>query len=582
MGFFNKHDKGKHSPDSPAEGASEETQALETTSADATEALPSQAQGLADSQPTAEETAVMAAVPGMPGYTPPDEALSGLDVDTAGYPLNAPAAEGGSYVSAGFGEVPSKRRFRGLKAFLITFVILAVILAGVYVGVAMMFQTQFMPNSRIGDMDISMKHDDEVAEMLKDIPQGYQIDVVGGKFALRMTGQEIGMSIDTDQIIAQMHADQNAWYWPWYVLEPKHDETPFLKTTFDEGACDKLVKSAVGTFNKKATAPVDASIIFDEKTQTFTVKPEEIGTQLDVKAVQGVVKQAATDMEPKLELTDEQLKQPSLLSTDEKLNESAKMATGLVSAHLNLMINGKTVDEIGSEVLSGFVNINDKFDVSLNEDELAAWVAQLAASYDTIGSERTYTRADGKVITVRGGSYGWEIDEDTLRASIMDAIKAGKQADIEIPCVDSANYYAGHGERDWGNRYIDVDLSEQHARFYGDDGSIIWEADIISGSPDAEHATPQGVWYVIMKQSPSKLIGYLPDGKTKDYEVEVKYWMPFKGNSVGFHDANWQPSFGGSMYAQGYGSHGCVNLSTDSAKKLYSVIEPNDVVVVHE
>ena len=85
-----------------------------------------------------------------------------------------------------------------------------------------------------------------------------------------------------------------------------------------------------------------------------------------------------------------------------------------------------------------------------------------------------------------------------------------------------------------------------------------------------------------MKQSPSVLIGYLDkEGKIKDYEEEVKYWMPFVGNSVGFHDATWQPSFGGDMYAQGYGSHGCVNLSYSAAESLYSIIQPNDVVVVH-
>ncbi len=117
-------------------------------------------------------------------------------------------------------------------------------------------------------------------------------------------------------------------------------------------------------------------------------------------------------------------------------------------------------------------------------------------------------------------------------------------------------------------------------RFYGDDGSIIWEADCITGAPDEGHATPQGVWYVIAKESPSTLIGYTPSGK-KEYETEVEYWMPFEGNAVGFHDATWQPGFGGSMYAEGYGSHGCVNLSYSDAESLYGIIQPNDVVVVH-
>lgn len=68
---------------------------------------------------------------------------------------------------------------------------------------------------------------------------------------------------------------------------------------------------------------------------------------------------------------------------------------------------------------------------------------------------------------------------------------------------------------------------------------------------------------------------------TPEYESKVTYWMPFKGNSVGLHDASWQSAFGGDRYATGYGSHGCINLPIGAAGELYGMIEPGDVVVVH-
>ena len=148
-----------------------------------------------------------------------------------------------------------------------------------------------------------------------------------------------------------------------------------------------------------------------------------------------------------------------------------------------------------------------------------------------------------------------------------------------MPCIDTAAVYNGVGQRDWGNRYLDVDISEQHVRFYGDDGAIIWETDFISGMPDGTHDTVPGTWYVNNKESPSKLIGY-ENGK-KIYETTVTYWMPFEGNGIGFHDATWQPGFGGTMYANGYGSHGCVNLSYSAAQELYGIVQVGDVVVVH-
>ena len=555
--------------DSPTQAlGAQETVALPTAQ---TQAIPVQS----DAQPTIAMTPAANA----PAQDDVEDPLAGFDVKAGGAPLEPTPVPVMSYEAAKLPDIPQKKDRRGMKAFIITFVVLACVLAAVYTGIALMFSGQFMPNTRIAGLDISMKQDDEVIEMLDTIPSNYTLDIVGDKFSMRATGDEIGMKIDSQAIVDAMHEDQSPWRWPWYVTETNHDETFLLTTSFDKKACNKLVKDAVKKFNKKAEPPTDASIYFDEDAGKYAVKSEEVGTQLDAKAVQKVARDAAANMDEKAEVGEEQLLQPSLLSTDKKLVDTVDMANGLISAHLTLKINGNPVDEIGSDLLKGFVKISDKYEVTLSEDELSTWVNQLAASYNTIGMERTYTRADGKTITVSGGSYGWEVDQASLSASIMDAIKSGETTEIEIPCIDSANTYAGRGQRDWGNRYIDVDISEQHVRFYGDDGKIIWEADCISGAPDGEHDTVQGVWYVVAKESPSTLIGY--QGKKKEYETEVEYWMPFEGNSIGFHDATWQPDFGGSMYADGYGSHGCVNLSYSDAESLYGIIQPGDVVVVH-
>lgn len=57
--------------------------------------------------------------------------------------------------------------------------------------------------------------------------------------------------------------------------------------------------------------------------------------------------------------------------------------------------------------------------------------------------------------------------------------------------------------------------------------------------------------------------------------------MPFVGNYIGLHDADWQPAFGDARYASGFGSHGCVNLPVDKATALYDLIATGDVVVCH-
>ena len=182
-------------------------------------------------------------------------------------------------------------------------------------------------------------------------------------------------------------------------------------------------------------------------------------------------------------------------------------------------------------------------------------------------------------MTVAGGTYGWEIDSAALRTAVSDAVHAGTVGTLDIPVLQSGNGFSGLGSKDWGARYCDIDLSEQHVRFYDETGTLIWEAPCVSGTPNGAHNTPTGVFWLNQKASPSVLKGTNLDGSK--YESAVRYWMPFVGNVIGLHDADWQAAFGGTLYQQGRGSHGCVNLPVGSAADLFGIIQSGDVVVCH-
>ena len=84
----------------------------------------------------------------------------------------------------------------------------------------------------------------------------------------------------------------------------------------------------------------------------------------------------------------------------------------------------------------------------------------------------------------------------------------------------------------------------------------------------------------VTKESPSVLIGKDANGKVM-YRSTVQYFMPFNSMAIGIHDATWQPAFGGQMYQQGYGSHGCINVSYSAAETLYNMITFDEPVVVY-
>ncbi len=71
----------------------------------------------------------------------------------------------------------------------------------------------------------------------------------------------------------------------------------------------------------------------------------------------------------------------------------------------------------------------------------------------------------------------------------------------------------------------------------------------------------------------------LPDG-TYSYETPVDYWMRVTWTGIGFHDAGWQPAFGGELYKT-KGSHGCINMPPTAAAQLYNLIDYHTPVIIH-
>ncbi len=130
----------------------------------------------------------------------------------------------------------------------------------------------------------------------------------------------------------------------------------------------------------------------------------------------------------------------------------------------------------------------------------------------------------------------------------------------------------------WSSTYIEVDISEQHMWFCKD-GMMVLDTDVVTGAPGM--STPTGEFSILEKMSPKVLRGYRSDGSL-EYATPVTYWARVTWTGIGFHDANWQPAFGGERYKQGYGSHGCINMPYKKVEKLYKMIEVGCPVIIHK
>ncbi|MEA5019566.1 MAG: L,D-transpeptidase family protein [Gordonibacter sp.] len=466
---------------------------------------------------------------------------------------------------------------RSRKPFIIGGIIVALLLA-VYVSVAVYFTFHFMPNTKIAGSDVSLMSATEAEDVVVGVVDAYQFSLQGQGLKLSLKGSDLASSHSAAEVAREAMAAENPWAWPIEITQ-QHDQTQKLSLAFSDLKVKDAVREAVDAYNSSAIDPVNANIAFDKTKGAYVVTPEKIGTKLDADMLVDAAWKAVSSLSPSMTVGDDFLQKPTIFSDDARLTAAVGSANALIAADFSLMMGKDKAAQVDASLISQWVKLGDDFSVAFDDAALTAWANDLAKACNTVGTTRTYTRADGKAISVSGGVYGWEVKTDELLAQVKEGVATGRREALEIPCGAKGDAYNGAGKRDWGNRYMDVDLTEQHARFYDESGAIIWESDIVTGIPDGEHDTPTGVYWVNRKASPSILSGY--QGETNTYNTEVQYWMPFVGDAVGFHDAEWQSAFGGTRYKDGFGSHGCVNLPTEKAKELYALLVEADTVVCH-
>ncbi len=496
----------------------------------------------------------------------------GSDVETFNANVAVPA--GGEVAQAARDTRPISRRTLAIAGIIVA------VLAAVYLGGALYFSSHVFPSTKINGEDASLASISELASSRTAQVTDYAATVRGDGVSADFSGADIDLGFDGDAFGAAVANAMNEWAWPIAVFTSRdlHIEEPL---SFDADKLSQIVGGPIDAFNEEASHPQAATIAYDSSKQAFSIVKEEAGTYIDKDAALNLVADAVRALKGDIVLGDDVREQPALLSDDARLPAAVQKANTFAKCKIDLTASGTQVRTVDASLIGGWVVLDGEAQAVVDVDTVAKWTqGELSRQCDTIGATRSYTRADGKQCTVSGGTYGWSIDGATLAGQLTQAIEAGSSEAIDIPMNASAAKWQPGGA-DWTS-YIDIDLGEQHARFYDESGNIIWESDIVSGAEKDNRTSPTGVYTINSNMGRDRtLIGADENGDGKpDYETPVSYWMPFVGDSVAFHDASWRSSFGGTIYKES-GSHGCINLPTDKAAALYGLVKVGTVVVSH-
>ena len=464
-----------------------------------------------------------------------------------------------------------KKKNKIMKIVVMLIVMILVMSCCVYAGISYYYSYHFFYGTTINGIDSSNKTAYEVEQEIAGKKDNSVIQVSARmQEPQTITGKDIDYQYVSSGEILQLLKTQKPWEWIRGFFETKNymvqEETVFSREKLEE-----QVSSLNCAQKENQIAPENAYVSF--VNSEFTIVPETEGNELNTKEAYQMICRAIDNdaAEVNLESDPKAYKKADVTKESSELQNMVNTYKNLTKANITYTFGDETVTLDGNTI-KNWLQFDEKGQLLQNDEafrqHVVDYVAQLAADHDTVGTERQFETTSGRIVYVYGSAYGWKIDQDKEAAQLMQEIQSGTQTTREPVYSMRAN---AHGINDLGDTYIEVDLTEQYMWYY-QNGNIIFQSEIVSGLPgDPDRKTPPGIFTLNSKSSPSVLRGEMTANGTYSYEQPVTYWMPFNGG-IGFHDADWQPYFGGDRYLTG-GSHGCINLPPENAGQLYSLIQ---------
>lgn len=455
------------------------------------------------------------------------------------------------------------------KKVIITLGILIISLLAIYLGLSFYFTSHFYFRTTINGVDVSGKSIASAKETIQKEMDAYELVITERDGTVEsIIGKDFALETTWNNEIDVFMKKQNGFSWIVKLFEPEQHSSK-MYISFDEKKLNELLKVLPCMTASKQIAPESAAISEYTEADGYQLVPSVAGSQIDYTALYGTVNEYIRGMKTDLNL-DEAVCYvlPEIMDDDENLLAAIEQLNKSLETVITYQV-GESTQVLDSRVFQPWLLVNEQMEVTVDEEQLSAYVKELASTYNTCYGAKKLMTSYGIEVTIPNSHYGWKVDNTAEKEAITASIMAGEQITRDLNYSMTANSHEGN---DYGNSYVEINLTAQHLFMYVD-GVLVVESDFVSGDLSKAYNTPTGAYGLTYKERNATLNG-------EDYSTPVNYWMPFAGN-VGMHDATWRGSFGGSIYKRS-GSHGCVNLPLSAAKTIFENISDNFPVLVYE
>ena len=449
--------------------------------------------------------------------------------------------------------------------------VLFVFLLGLLVAGSVYCSSHFSKGTIINEIDASGLTMNELESRMREYVLTVRERTGDGSYITEtITGDQIGVTVSNTDGLNEILKQQNILKAvASYIKGDQKVYTVENLYAYEDSALMTAILKLQGFQDSFVVEPVDAHISEYDPQTGYQIVPEVRGNVLNQTKTIQTVKEAVDALLSETDLEEAGCyEEPSVYADDAKLTD--RLAQMKQYTDLRIVYHfGQQEEVIDGSVLSEWLLVDEATNkVSVSEEKIDDFVVMLRKKYDTIFRSREFQTSYGKTITIEGGDYGWWMNYSQEQEELKEMIQNGESGE-RIPV-----YYqtaAVYGSQDYGNTYIEINLTAQHLFLYVN-GEKKMESEFVSGNAARGFDTPAGIYGITYKEQDAMLVG-------ENYETPVSYWMPFNGN-IGLHDAIWRDCFGADIYKKS-GSHGCVNMLYLKAKELYGEIAKGTPVICY-
>ena len=229
-----------------------------------------------------------------------------------------------------------------------------------------------------------------------------------------INGKLIGYRYVSDGSISQYLDEQKPYKWVRGFWK-KQNYTAKENMTYDKVKLKEQMEKLECVKKENQTAPEDAYVAY--KDSKFEIVPETEGNTLDFNGAYQALSEAITDKKRTIDLNScpAVYVKAAVMKDDPDLKNSLEECQNLIRTKIVYIFGEETVTLEGDEIRNWLI-FDERGQLQKNEDKLrqcvAEYVAQLAATHDTVNTEREFCTTSGRTVQVYSSVYGWKIDQE--------------------------------------------------------------------------------------------------------------------------------------------------------------------------